>query len=161
MCVRPSRDMDEIKPICGWDLSGMFMRSIRVADAIYSSCGWDFDKWAWDLQPSVDEIWTSCGWDLAQCLDLLYVTAKVAAFLGSIPTSSDRVESEGRQMKQCLKKYTKNPRKIPQNPLYFIFFYGYFTCMVEARRCDLGWECNCMYACMCESRQYRTVYSRT
>jgi hypothetical protein len=55
--------------------------------------------------------------------------------------------------------FNKVLEKSPQNPLYFIFFYGYFTCMVEARRCDLvGWECNCMYACMCESRQYRTVY---
>ncbi len=33
---------------------------------------------------------------------------KVATFLGSIPLSSDTVESEGRQIKQCLKKYLKN-----------------------------------------------------
>jgi hypothetical protein len=31
----------------------------------------------------------------------LAVDAKVATVLGSIPASSDTVESEGRQMKQC------------------------------------------------------------
>jgi hypothetical protein len=31
--------------------------------------------------------------------------AEVATVLGSIPTSSDTVESEGRQMKQCRTKY--------------------------------------------------------
>ncbi len=31
--------------------------------------------------------------------------AKVATVLGSIPASSDTVESEGRQMKQCWKQY--------------------------------------------------------
>jgi hypothetical protein len=46
---------------------------------------------------------TECGWDLAERLDLehLAVIAEVAIVLGSIPTSSDSVESEGRQMKQC------------------------------------------------------------
>ncbi len=38
--------------------------------------------------------------------------AKVAKVLGSIPASSDTVESEGRQMKQCWKQYTKR-QKIP------------------------------------------------
>ncbi len=34
-------------------------------------------------------------------VDELTATAKVATVLGSIPASSDSVESEGRQMKQC------------------------------------------------------------
>ncbi len=39
-----------------------------------------------------------CGWDLAECW---WGLAKVATVLGSITASSDAVESEGRQMKQC------------------------------------------------------------
>ncbi len=34
-------------------------------------------------------------------LEGLAVNAKVATVLGSIPSSSDTVESEGRQIKQC------------------------------------------------------------
>jgi hypothetical protein len=34
-------------------------------------------------------------------IEHLAVNAKVATVLGSIPASSDTVESEGRQMKQC------------------------------------------------------------
>jgi hypothetical protein len=34
-------------------------------------------------------------------LERLTANAKVATVLGSIPASSDTVESEGRQMKQC------------------------------------------------------------
>ncbi len=41
------------------------------------------------------------GWDLAQWLERLTVNAVVATVLGSILASSDTVESEGRQMKQC------------------------------------------------------------
>jgi hypothetical protein len=35
--------------------------------------------------------------------------SRVATVLGLIPASSDKVESEGRQMKQCWIKYWKNP----------------------------------------------------
>jgi hypothetical protein len=42
-----------------------------------------------------------CGWDLAEWLERLTVNVVVATVLGSIPVSSDTVESEGRQMKQC------------------------------------------------------------
>jgi hypothetical protein len=42
-----------------------------------------------------------CGWDLAEWLEHLAVNANVAKVLGSIPASSDTVESEGRQMMQC------------------------------------------------------------
>ncbi len=41
------------------------------------------------------------GLDLARWLDRLAVTVKVATVLGAIPASTDTVESEGRQMKQC------------------------------------------------------------
>jgi hypothetical protein len=34
-------------------------------------------------------------------LERLIANAKVATVLGSIPASSDTVDSEGRQMKQC------------------------------------------------------------
>jgi hypothetical protein len=38
---------------------------------------------------------TLCGCDLAEWLERLAVNAKVATDLGSIPASSDTVESEG------------------------------------------------------------------
>ncbi len=50
---------------------------------------------------------TSCsttiisGWDPTEWLGRLTANAVVLTILGSIPASSDRVESEGRQMKQC------------------------------------------------------------
>jgi hypothetical protein len=40
------------------------------------------------------------GRDLAEWLQRLAINAKFATVLGSIPVSSDTVESEGRQMKQ-------------------------------------------------------------
>jgi hypothetical protein len=39
--------------------------------------------------------------DIIVWLELLTANAEVAAFLGSIPASSDTVPSERRQMKQC------------------------------------------------------------
>ncbi len=39
--------------------------------------------------------------DLAEWLERLTANAKYATVLGSIPASSDTVESEWRQMKQC------------------------------------------------------------
>jgi hypothetical protein len=51
---------------------------------------------------------------LDQWLERLTANALVATVLGSIPASSDTVESEGRQMKQCLISYIK--RKIQTNP---------------------------------------------
>jgi hypothetical protein len=38
---------------------------------------------------------------LAEWLEHLAVSAKIATILGSISASSDTVESEGRHMKQC------------------------------------------------------------
>ncbi len=55
---------------------------------------------------------TRCGWDLAECLERLTAIAKVPSVLGSIPASSDTVESEGRQMKGYRIRYKqKNKTK--------------------------------------------------
>ncbi len=53
------------------------------------------------------------GWDLALWLERLTASAEVATVLGSIPASTDTVESEGRQMKQRWKQNIekKNPKK--------------------------------------------------
>jgi hypothetical protein len=54
-------------------------------------------------------------------LDRLTANALVATVLGSIPASSDTVESEGLQMKQCRKKYIhKKIKKIPLLEMYHI-----------------------------------------
>jgi hypothetical protein len=52
------------------------------------------------------------GWDLVEWLERLAVNAKVATVLGSIPASSDTAESEGRQMKQCRRTYTKKKKSV-------------------------------------------------
>ncbi len=72
-----------------------------------------------------------CGWDLAEWLERLTANAPVATVLGSIPASVGKVESEGRQMKQCwilykqkeknppkkyVKKRRKKRRKVPVKP---------------------------------------------
>ncbi len=48
-------------------------------------------------------VWMSFGRgrDLAEWLERLTVNAEVATVLGSIPASSNTVESEVRQIKQC------------------------------------------------------------
>ncbi len=71
--------------------------------------GWSF---VW-MRSSRVWMRSSRGWmrSIAEFLERLAVNAKGATVMGSIPESSDTVESEGRQMKQCwIKK--KNP-KIP------------------------------------------------
>ncbi len=53
--------------------------------------------------------------------------AEVPTVLGSIPASSDTVESEGRQMKQCWIQYIekkKNPKKSPFEVLAWYFGSG-------------------------------------
>ncbi len=55
-----------------WDLAELWMRSIRVG-----------------------------RWDLAEWLENLTANTVIATVLGSFLASSDTVESEGRQMKQC------------------------------------------------------------
>jgi hypothetical protein len=47
-------------------------------------------------------------WDLAEWLERLTVNAEVATVLGSVPASSETVESEGWQMKQWWIKYKKS-----------------------------------------------------
>ncbi len=42
----------------------------------------------------------SAAWGIAEWLERLTANVEVATVLGSIPASSDTVESEGRQMKQ-------------------------------------------------------------
>ena len=54
------------------------------------------------------DIANNCGWDVAEWLERLTVITEVATVLGSIPASTDTVESEGRQMKQRWIKYWKN-----------------------------------------------------
>jgi hypothetical protein len=52
-------------------------------------------------------------------VERLAVNAEVATVQGSIPASSDTVESEGRQMMQWWIKYIKN-KKNQKNPLFFL-----------------------------------------
>ncbi len=52
--------------------------------------------------------WVKSGWYLAEWLERLTAIAVVTTVLGSIPASSDTVESEGWQMKQCWKSYIKS-----------------------------------------------------
>ncbi len=61
-------------------------------------------------------IFTS-GLDLAKWLERLTADADAATVLGSIPASSDAVESEGRQMKQCWMQYIEENLKNP--PVHF------------------------------------------
>jgi len=51
------------------------------------------------------------------------LTARVATVLGSIPESSDTVESEGRPMKQCRIKCIKNFKKSAVVIFYSITVY--------------------------------------
>ncbi len=52
-------------------------------------------------------------WDLAEWLECLTANDEIATVLGSNPTSSDRVESKGRQIKQCWIPYSN--KKIQTN----------------------------------------------
>jgi hypothetical protein len=62
--------------------------------------GWDLAECGWNLV----ELWMR----LAEWLERLTANAEVATVQGSIPASSDTVESEGR-MKQCWTSTKKNP----------------------------------------------------
>ncbi len=95
--------------LCGWaPAEFLWMRSSRVV-------------WMRSSRVCVDEIYPSvwmrssrvCGWDLAECLERLTANAVVATALGSNRASSDTVESERRQMRQCWISYIKNIQKIP------------------------------------------------
>jgi hypothetical protein len=62
-----------------------------------------------------DSIRAYGGSDLAEWLERLAANAVVDTVLDSIPVSSDTVESEGQQMKQCWIAYIKT-KKNPKNP---------------------------------------------
>ncbi len=69
-----------------------------------------------------------CGWDLAEWWKSLTANAKVAIVLGSIPASSDTVESEGRQMKQCWIQYIEK-KKNQKIPLLSMRWLGWNRCI--------------------------------
>ncbi len=74
--------------------------------------GWYLAESGWDLAES--------GWDLAERLEHLTAASyKVVTVLGSIPESSDIVESEGRQMKQSWIKYKKIKRNLFDDGHFF------------------------------------------
>ncbi len=54
-------------------------------------------------------------WDLAEWLERLKTYAELSTVLGSISASTDTVESEGREMKQCRIKY-----------IYWCYFYTWY-----------------------------------
>ncbi len=60
------------------------------------------------------------GWDLAMWLERLTVNIKIRnTVLRSIPSSSDAVESEGWQMKQCwIKCFEETPPPPPKKAPY-------------------------------------------
>ncbi len=93
-----------------------------------SECGWDLAESGWDL--------ADCGWDLAEWLKRLTANAKVAFVLGSIPASSDTVESEGWQMNQCWIKYgtQQNPRKSLWTIILTIFLNFRSATLLSVRR---------------------------
>ncbi len=66
--------------------------------------GWDLALWMISSRVG--------GWDLTEWLERLTANAVVATVLGSITASSDTVESEGRQMKQCWISYRKKEKLI-------------------------------------------------
>ncbi len=74
--------------------SYLFKSFGNVVDKSAVSCGWDL----------------ACGWDIAERLERLTANAVVATALGLIPASSDTVESEGRQMKQCWTSYIRREK---------------------------------------------------
>jgi len=53
----------------------------------------------------------------AEYLERLTASAEVETVLGSVPASSDTVESEGRQMEQCLLHYIEKKKKKHKIPL--------------------------------------------
>ncbi len=67
-------------------------------------------RWTGKLQVRSSRVWMS---SIADWLERLVANAKVTTVLGSIPASSDTVESEGPQMKQCWVKYMKRKSRKP------------------------------------------------
>ncbi len=67
-------------------------------------------RWAW---PKVSLRWQDLRLNKIQTQRMTTANASVATVLGSIPASVGKVESEGRQMKQCWIVYEQKEKKIP------------------------------------------------
>ncbi len=80
---------------------------------------------------------TEGGWDLSERLDRLAVHAKVATFLDSISASTDTVESEGQQMKQCWITYIKKKKSI-KSPIEFFLGILYSMCDIFSAQLFTG-----------------------
>ncbi len=100
----------------GWDLVD---RGWDLADGGWdlAESGWGLAESGWDLADCGWDL-VDCGWDLVEWLERLTVNAVVATALGSIPASSDTVETEGRQMKQCWISYIKKIQKSPLKKIH-------------------------------------------
>ncbi len=82
--------------------------SLGPMDFSQSSWNWpNRSKFQWRIEDVSKPLRPSssihCGWDLAECLNRLTVNAVVVTVLGSIPASSDTVESKGRQTDETQK----------------------------------------------------------
>jgi hypothetical protein len=98
--MRSSRVVDEIQPSCGGDLAELWMRSRRVwmrSSRVWMRSNRVVDEMA-ELWMRSSRLWMRSS---RVVIERLAANAKVATVLGAIPASSDAVESEGRQMKQC------------------------------------------------------------
>ncbi len=114
---------------CGLNYIFLWMRSIR--------CWWELAEWLhckkrFTVQGSPNSPWPGLiklfpqretlvsdipagdgkTANLFYSVDRLTANGWFAPILGSIPASSDTVESEGRQMKQCWIKYRKNKKNL-------------------------------------------------
>ncbi len=98
---------------------------ILLYQILWWGCGWDLaELWMWSS-------WLS---DLAEWLERLAAITNVTTILGSIPASSDTVESEGQQLKQCWITYIKKPfSDFQKNVFPFTYTKSYWS-----RVC--GWD---------------------
>jgi hypothetical protein len=92
----------------GWDLA---------------ECGWDLAECGWDLAES--------GWDLAEWLERLTANAVVIAVLGSIPASSDTVESEGAADTAVLNFVHKKKKIFKKSPFTIWEVQNFGTFLLE------------------------------
>ncbi len=87
--------------LCGWDLAELSVAICPSADEILPTFRWDLAECQWDLADILDEIWPSFWIKPGR----VWMRSDVAIVLSLFLTSSDKVESEWRQMKQCWRKY--------------------------------------------------------
>ncbi len=92
---------------CGWDLAELWMRSSRMRKR---------SIWMWIIS---SQMWTRSSRMWMRSSRMWMRPSRIRASdsqchsrnsHGSIPASSDRVESKGRQMKQRWMKFTENPK---------------------------------------------------